>query len=85
MLAAAVGHSLTIDPSGHFRLDRQRTWPNCDTNVMGQQRLGIVLATDANMAGAYCALSTIFPKVISGLRKPIAIRAAISFNISLPE
>ena len=38
------------------------------------------------LAGAgYCALCTGFPKVISGLRKPIAIQAAISFNIILPE
>jgi hypothetical protein len=37
------------------------------------------------MAGDYCALCTDFPKVISGLRKPIAIQAAISFNINLPE
>ena len=36
-------------------------------------------------ASAYCALRTVFPKVISGLRKPIAIQAAISFNINLPE
>lgn len=36
-------------------------------------------------ADAYCALWTVFPKVISGLRKPIAIQAAISFNINLPE
>ena len=26
-----------------------------------------------------------FPQVISGLRKPIAIQAAISFNMNLPE
>jgi hypothetical protein len=38
-----------------------------------------------NMASAYCALWTVFAKVISGLRKPIAIQAAISFNINLPE
>ena len=38
-----------------------------------------------NMASAYGALWTVFPKVISGLRKPIAIQAAISFNINLPE
>ena len=43
--------------------------------------LGIVLAADA-YGGAYCA---VFPKVISGLRKPIAIQAAISFNINVPE
>jgi hypothetical protein len=34
---------------------------------------------------SYCALRTVFPKVISGLRKPIAIQAAISFNMNLPE
>ena len=34
------------------------------------------------VAGDYCA---VLPKVISGLRKPIAIQAVISFNISLPE
>jgi hypothetical protein len=38
-----------------------------------------------NMASAYCALWIVFPKVISGLRKPIAIQAAISININLPE
>ena len=45
----------------------------------------VYLPTDTNIAGAYCALFTIFPQVISGLRKPIAIQAAISFNINLPE
>ncbi len=38
-----------------------------------------------NMASAYCALRTVFPKVISGLRRPIAIQAAINFNMNLPE
>jgi hypothetical protein len=38
-----------------------------------------------NMPSAYCALRIVFPKVISGLRKPIAIQAAISFHINLPE
>ena len=28
---------------------------------------------------------TDFPQLISGLRKPIAIQAAISFNMNLPE
>src|ERR1700723_3536999 len=37
------------------------------------------------MASAYCALWTVFPKAISGLRKPIAIHAAVSFNKSWPE
>jgi hypothetical protein len=46
---------------------------------------GIVLATGRNMASAYCALRTVFPKVISGLRRPIAIQAAINFNMNLPE
>jgi hypothetical protein len=36
-------------------------------------------------ARAYCDLRTVFPKVISGLRRPIAIQAAISFNMNLPE
>jgi len=35
--------------------------------------------------GGYYTLCTLFPKVISGLRNPIAIQAAISFNINLPE
>jgi hypothetical protein len=37
------------------------------------------------MASAYYALRTVFPKVISGLRRPIAIQAAINFNMNLPE
>ncbi len=37
------------------------------------------------MARAYCALWAVFPKVISGLRRPIAIQEAISFNMNLPE
>jgi hypothetical protein len=36
-------------------------------------------------ASGQCALRTVFPKVISGLRKPIAIQAAISLNMNLPE
>ena len=33
-----------------------------------------------------CSMSALpFPKVISGLRRPIAIQAAISFNMNLPE
>src|SRR6476659_2246354 len=34
---------------------------------------------------ARCDLRTVFPKVISGLRRPIAIQAAISLNMNLPE
>jgi hypothetical protein len=30
-------------------------------------------------------LRTLFPKVMSGLRRPIAIQAAISLNMALPE
>src|SRR5258707_11443140 len=33
----------------------------------------------------HCDLRTVFPKVISGLRRPIAIQAAISLNMNLPE
>jgi len=33
----------------------------------------------------YCAFRTVFPQGISGLRKPIAIQAAISFSMNLPE
>ena len=47
--------------------------------------LGIVLAADAIWRMLYCALWTVFPKVISGLPKPMAIQAAISFHINLPE
>ena len=36
-------------------------------------------------AVAYCSSPTVFPQVISGLRSPIAIQAAISFNMNLPE
>ena len=32
-----------------------------------------------------CDLRTVFPKVISGLRRPIAIQAAMSLNMNLPE
>jgi hypothetical protein len=39
----------------------------------------------AQYAKRYCALRTVFPSVISGLRKPIAIQAAISLNMNLPE
>ena len=35
------------------------------------------------MASVYCAPRAVFPKVISGLRRPIAIQAAISFNKEL--
>jgi hypothetical protein len=45
----------------------------------------VVLATDAIWRLCYYALRAVFPKAISGLRKPIAIQAAISFNIDLPE
>ena len=33
----------------------------------------------------HCDLRTVFPKVISGLRRRIAIQAAISLNMNLPE
>jgi hypothetical protein len=39
----------------------------------------------APRAGGQCDLRTVFPKVISGLRRPIAIQAAISLNMNLPE
>ena len=62
------------------------TLPRCrELAVWANSGLGIVLPYRCNMAGDYCALCTVFPKVISGLRKPIAIQAAISFNINLPE
>jgi hypothetical protein len=38
----------------------------------------------ARTGSAYCGRAG-FPKVMSGLRKPIAIQAAISFNMNLPE
>jgi hypothetical protein len=34
---------------------------------------------------SHCDSRTVFPQAISGLRKPIAIQAAISFNMNLPE
>jgi len=36
-------------------------------------------------AHGHCGLRTVFPQAISGLRKPIAAQAAISFNMNLPE
>jgi hypothetical protein len=39
----------------------------------------------APTAGCQCALPIVFPKLISGLRRPIAIQAAISLNMDLPE
>jgi hypothetical protein len=39
----------------------------------------------APTASGQCDLRTVFPKVISGLRRPIAIQAAISLNMNLPE
>ena len=62
--------------------------PNADTNcaagmsVKGQERsknYGVIAAP------AYCGLRFVSPKLISGLRRPIAIQAAISFNMNLPE
>jgi len=37
------------------------------------------------MASGQFDLRTVFPKLISGLRRPIAIQAAISLNMNLPE
>jgi hypothetical protein len=54
-----------------------------ETSLWAKAVLRIALPTGT--AGAYCTLRTVFPKAISGLRKPIAIHAAISFNINLPE
>ena len=51
-------------------------------DVEGQQRSKNY---DVIAAPAYCALRFVLPKLISGLRKPIAIQAAISFNMNLPE
>jgi hypothetical protein len=39
----------------------------------------------APTASGHCDLPVDFPKVISGLRRPIAIQAAISLNMNLPE
>jgi hypothetical protein len=39
----------------------------------------------APTARGQCDLRTVFPKEISGLRKPIAIQAAISLTMNLPE
>ena len=39
----------------------------------------------APTASGQCDLRTVFPKVISGLRRPIAIQAATSLNMNLPE
>ena len=66
--------------AGWRPLARSRAPPGC-----ADSGLGIRACYRHNMASAYCALWTVFPKVISGLRKPIAIQAAISFNINLPE
>lgn len=45
----------------------------------------IVSARSYATASGQCDLRTVFPKVISGLRRPIAIQAAISLNMNLPE
>ena len=37
------------------------------------------------MANAYFAARAGFPKMNSGLRRPIAIQSAISFNMNLAE
>jgi hypothetical protein len=39
----------------------------------------------APTASGHCDLRADFPRVISGLRRPIAIQAAISLNMNLPE
>ena len=48
-------------------------------------QLLVLCLLQAQYAKRYCALRTVFPSVISGLRKPIAIQAAISFSMNLPE
>ena len=48
-------------------------------------QLPVLCLLQAQYAKRYCALRTVFPSVISGLRKPIAIQAAISFSMNLPE
>jgi hypothetical protein len=47
--------------------------------------LGIVLATDTICRVLTAPYGLFSPRCFSGLRKPIAIQAAISFNIKLPE
>jgi hypothetical protein len=49
--------------------------------------LGLLALAGALALGqpGHCDLRTVFPKVISGLRRPIAIQAAISLNMNLPE
>ncbi len=37
------------------------------------------------LASAYLSLWFLLPNLISGLRKPIAIQAVVSFNMNLPE
>ena len=39
----------------------------------------------APTTNGHCDLRAVFPKVISGLRRPIAIQAATSLNMNLPE
>jgi hypothetical protein len=56
-----------------------------ETPLCANSGLAIVLATDSIWRVLIAPYWTVFPKVISGLRKPIAIQAAISFNINLPE
>jgi hypothetical protein len=55
---------------------------SCRNDARGQERSKNY---DVIAASAYCALRFVLPKLISGLRKPIAIQATISFNMNLPE
>jgi hypothetical protein len=85
---SALGQNRKFSPRAHavrFALQSGHSSARMARPLSVNSGLGIVLATDAIWRGAYCALWTVFPKVISGLRKPIAIQAAISFNINLPE
>jgi hypothetical protein len=59
--------------------------PNSACAKIAVSQLLVLCLLQAQYAKRYCALWTVFPSVISGLRKPIAIQAAISFSMNLPE
>ena len=90
LLMLGSGHSRPSRASSKFGYVRcGPKAPNCHRVLEIMQKCQSWSSNRAryrhNMAGAYCTLWTVLPKVISGLRKPIAIQAAISFNINLPE
>jgi hypothetical protein len=79
------GVGLLVRPMSAYPQERRHSGHGERPELRQIRTCIIVSARSCVHGNRQCDLPTVFPKVISGLRRPIAIQAAISLNMNLPE